>query len=74
MIPFFFQFIRERIDLEALMLLSEADLGEVCFIKLLIDVICDDDDDEDDDDHVQRSGFGGGAFCILQFLFGLNRM
>ena len=27
----FFQFIRERIDLEALMLLSEADLGEVGF-------------------------------------------
>ena len=32
MIPFRFQFIRERIDLEALMLLSEADLGEVSFM------------------------------------------
>ena len=33
MIPFRFQFIRERIDLEALMLLSEADLGEVRVIN-----------------------------------------
>ena len=43
----FFQFIRERIDLEALMLLSEADLGEVGFD---FDLVSENGDKYDNND------------------------
>ena len=47
----FFQFIRERIDLEALMLLSEADLGEVGFD---FDLVSENGDKYDNNDCDQR--------------------